>query len=129
MGWRYRLTIAFLPMEDAKTTFGRRVRLIRKARGMTLEALGEAAEIGFKHIAAIERGEKTASFDAIDQLAKALKVQPYELFLPHDENDARLQQAFKHLVRQLEEDGTPALKRLLVTLLPLMRQFETDSST
>ena len=116
-------------MENAKTTFGRRLRLIRKGRALTLEQLGELSGVGFKHIAAIERGDKTASFDAIDQLAKALKVQPYELFLPHDENNARLQQSFRHLVRQMEDDSSPAIKRLLVTLLPLIRQFEADSST
>jgi transcriptional regulator with XRE-family HTH domain len=117
-----------IPMEDAKTTFGRRLRLIRKANELTLEQLGEAAGIGFKHVAAIERGDKTASFDAIDRLAKALNVQPYELFLPHDVGDARLHQSFKQLVRQLEEHGSPPLKQLLLILLPLLRQFEAESS-
>ncbi len=115
-------------MADAKTIFGRRLRLIRKARGLTLEELGEAASVGFKHVAAIERGQKTASFEAIDRLATALKVQPYELFLPHDQSDPKLHQAFKHLTRELEEQGSPALKQALLTLIPLVRQFEVESA-
>ena len=69
-------------MEDAKSTFGRRLRTIRKSRGLTLEELGQSAKLGFKHISEVERGQKAPSFEAIDKLCRALKVAPYELFLP-----------------------------------------------
>jgi transcriptional regulator with XRE-family HTH domain len=116
-------------MADAKTTFGRRLRIIRKARGMTLEQLGKAAAIGFKHVAAIERGQKTASFDAIDRLSDALKIQPYELFLPNDATDPQFIQSFRRLVRDMDDRSSPALKQLLLTLLPLLRQFEAEAMT
>src|SRR4051812_29961989 len=63
-------------------SFGRRLRALRKSRRMTLEQLGHAARIGFKHVSEIERGVKTPSFDALERLARALRVHPYELFLP-----------------------------------------------
>ena len=116
-----------VPMEDVKTTFGRRLRLIRKSRGLTLEALGQAADIGFKHIGDIEKGQKAPSFDAIDRLAWALKVSPYELFLPYEADDRQLNQAFKKLVRELEGDGSQGLKRFLTVALPLLRQIEAES--
>jgi transcriptional regulator with XRE-family HTH domain len=113
-------------MEDAKTTFGRRLRLIRKAHDLTLEELGEKAALGFKHVAAIERGEKTASFDAIDRLAKALKVQPYELFLPFDADSRHIDQACRQLFRDIDANGSDVLKRYLLVALPLLRQFEGE---
>jgi transcriptional regulator with XRE-family HTH domain len=115
-------------MEDAKTTFGRRLRLLRKARKLTLEQLGQASSIGYKHIGDIEKGVKSASFDAIDRLAKALKVSPYELFIPIELSDARLDQLLHRLVRDVDEHGSSKLKRLLVVLVPLLRQFEAESS-
>ncbi len=64
--------------------FGRRVRLLREAAGLTQEQLGKAAGVDFKHVGSIERGEKTASFEAVEKLANALGVSYYELFLPDD---------------------------------------------
>jgi transcriptional regulator with XRE-family HTH domain len=114
-------------MDNAKTTFGRRLRLLRKARHLTLEKLGEASSIGFKHVGDIEKGLKAPSFDAIDRLARALRVSPYELFLPFDLDDARLDQTIRRIVRDLD-DGSPALKRFVVIALPLLRQLEAESS-
>ncbi|MDB5324512.1 MAG: HTH-type transcriptional regulator SinR [Phycisphaerales bacterium] len=113
-------------MDDAKTTFGRRLRTLRKMRGLTLEQLGKAADIGFKHIAQVEKAQKAPSFEAIDRLATALGVAPYELFLPYDSDGAGLDQAFRQLVQGLPRGASPSMKRLLITLLPLMQQFETD---
>ncbi|HEX8340119.1 MAG TPA: helix-turn-helix transcriptional regulator [Tepidisphaeraceae bacterium] len=115
-------------MEDAKTIFGRRLRTLRKSRGLTLEALGRAADIGFKHIALIEKAQKVPSFEAIDRLAAALGVAPYELFLPYDTDNAGLNEAFQRLTRSVASTGSPAFKRLLLTALPLFQQFETDAT-
>ena len=114
-------------MDNAKTTFGRRLRLLRKARHLTLEKLGQASAIGFKHIGDIEKGHKAPSFDAIDRLAKALKVSPYEFFLPFDLDDAHLDQTVRRIVRDIDDTGSPSLKRFLVVVLPLLRQFESES--
>jgi len=114
-------------MDTTKITFGRRLRLLRKARRLTLEKLGEASSIGFKHIGDIEKGLKAPSFDAIDRLARALKVSPYELFLPFDLDDAHLDLAFHRILRDMG-DSSPSLKRFLVIVLPLLRQLETESA-
>ena len=113
-------------MEDAKTIFGRRLRLVRKSRGLTLEKLGQAADIGFKHVADIEKGNKAPSFDAIDRLARALKVSPYELFLPYATNNRLLDQAFQKHIQEIEKNGPAGLKRFLVVVLPLLRQMDAD---
>ena len=69
-------------MEPVAVVFGRRVRTLRAANGLTQEELGRAAGIDYKHLSAVERGAKTPSFDAIGKLAKALGVEYWELFIP-----------------------------------------------
>ena len=113
-------------MEKAKTTFGRRLRLIRKNRGLTLEQLGEAAGLGYKHIADIERGQKAPSFDAIDRLAEALGVRAYELFVPPGAEQADLDAALSRIMTQVGQDSSPAAKRFLLVVLSLVRGLETE---
>lgn len=70
-----------MPHPVAKV-FGARVKALRVAKGLTQEQLGEKAGLDGKHVGAIERGVKASSFDAINQLAKALGVEYYQLFMP-----------------------------------------------
>jgi transcriptional regulator with XRE-family HTH domain len=55
---------------------GRNVRTLRKARGMSQEAL--ALECGMKrsYVSDMERGTRNPSIKAVARLAKALKVEP-----------------------------------------------------
>jgi len=61
-----------------RKNFGRRVRYLRKANDMTQELLGTKANLDYKHLGAIERGEKNLT---IENIAVGLKVCPYQLFL------------------------------------------------
>jgi transcriptional regulator with XRE-family HTH domain len=113
-------------MENAKTTFGRRLRLIRKSRGLTLEELGKEASVGYKHIAEIERGQKVPSFEAIDRLAHALGVRPFEFFLPLGAEQEDIDEALRHLTKAMDKHSSPAVKRFVLVLLALVRQLEMD---
>ncbi len=53
---------------------GRRVRLARQARGLTLEALAEAAETSNQFLSQIEKGEQTMTVVKFGRLARALRV-------------------------------------------------------
>lgn len=86
-------------MESLAVIFGRRVKDLRKAKGMTQEELGRAAKMDYKHIGAIERGIKTSSFSAIEKLADALDVDYYQLFLPSDRVAAAAEKEVAALVR------------------------------
>lgn len=121
-------TIGASLMETAKITFGRRLRLLRKSRGLTLEQLGRAASVGYKHIAEIERGQKVPSFDAIDKLAAALKVATYEFFLPYINDTSSLDQSLQRLTREMNR-GSPGIKRFLVVVLALLGQLEMEWPT
>lgn len=60
--------------------FGRRVREVRKSKGLSQEELGFQAGIHRTYVGAVERGEQNISLKNIEKLAKALGVKVGELF-------------------------------------------------
>lgn len=65
--------------------FGQRVRLLRTERGLSQEALADAARLHRTHISLIERGQRAVRLETVAALAVALGVQPSEL-MPRLEN-------------------------------------------
>jgi transcriptional regulator with XRE-family HTH domain len=108
-------------MESLATTFGRRLRTLRESEGLTQEQLGRSAGVDYKHIGAIERGEKVPSFDAVESIAKALRVDYYELFLPDELSVGKHEQGLKIAVRDIEKHGTPELRQFLQQVLSAAR--------
>jgi transcriptional regulator with XRE-family HTH domain len=64
----------------ARKTFGRKVRVLRKAMGYSQEKLADKAGLHRTYIGSIERGEQNVSLDNISKIAKALQVPVAELF-------------------------------------------------
>lgn len=65
--------------------FGYIVKYFRYKEKYTQEKLAELTDISITYISLLELGHPhTPSFDKIDSLAKALKVQPFELFVPKE---------------------------------------------
>lgn len=60
--------------------FGHRIRTIRKAKGLSQEALAALADIDRSYMGHIERGEKNITLTKIYQIAKALDITPSSLF-------------------------------------------------
>jgi transcriptional regulator with XRE-family HTH domain len=56
------------------------IRALRRARGMTQEALAERAEIEVRHLSELENARRTPSFALIVRLADELGVEAFELF-------------------------------------------------
>lgn len=56
------------------TLFALTVRKHREAKGLSQEALAAAAEIHRTHVGLLERGERGASIDVAERLARALGV-------------------------------------------------------
>lgn len=52
--------------------FGSLIRKRRKANGLSQEALAERADIHHTHVGLIERGQRNASLDVADRVARAL---------------------------------------------------------
>ena len=63
-----------------KTTFGKRVRELRTAKGLSQEALALACDLDRTYIGGIERGERNVSLVNIEKIASGLSVPVRELF-------------------------------------------------
>jgi transcriptional regulator with XRE-family HTH domain len=59
---------------------GRNVKNLRKARGLTQEALAHAAEIDARYIGGIERGEENPTVAVLARIASALDIEPAAFF-------------------------------------------------
>lgn len=63
---------------------GRRVRLARKGRNMTLEQLAEAAETSSQFLSQVEKGEQSMTMIKFGRLARALRVSSDYLLFGRD---------------------------------------------
>jgi transcriptional regulator with XRE-family HTH domain len=104
-------------MGALRRQFGRRVRDLRKAQGLTQEGLARRAGMDYKYVGGVERGERNITLDNVERLVRALAVEPYEPFLfplrearPAGEIDERV---LANLLRHLD----PAVRPLLVQLV------------
>src|SRR5437870_96635 len=66
---------------------GGNIRRMRKSKRLTLEQLAEKAESNPKYLGAVERGEENIGLKKLEQVAAALRVDPYELFLPGEDGE------------------------------------------
>ncbi len=60
---------------------GKRIRQIRKARGLSQEALAEKCGFNFSYIGGIERAEKNVSLINLSKIADALEVGIHQFFV------------------------------------------------
>lgn len=61
-------------------SFGRRVRLLRQAKGISQEKLAEISELDRTYIGGIERGERNPSLKNILKISFSLEIAPAQLF-------------------------------------------------
>lgn len=67
-------------VKAGRLAFGKRVRALRAARGLSQERLAELAEVHRTYMSSIERGQRNVGLDNILALAKALDVSPGAFF-------------------------------------------------
>lgn len=67
-------------MSDMAYTLGERLRTYRTRAGMTQMKLAEKAGIHHTYIGQLERGEKNATLDTIEKVARALDISFETLF-------------------------------------------------
>jgi len=104
---------------DVTQLFGRRLRRLREARQLTQQELGEQADLSFKYLGAIERGEENPSLKVITKLAGALGVEPFEMFIfEHEETSLpKLRQMLNGLLKDADQATLQQAVKLLRALL------------
>lgn len=63
------------------------LKTLRTARGLSQEALADAAGIDRTYVSALERKVYSASIDRLDKLAAELGVAPHVLLMPKPSTD------------------------------------------
>lgn len=62
-----------------RTIFARNLRTARQASGLTQEKLAQDAGLDRSYVSSLENERYSASLDAIEKIAKVLKVSPQSL--------------------------------------------------
>ena len=76
---------------DMKELLGRRVRDLRKKRGLTQERLAEVAGMDVKYLGGIERGKENPTVGTLEKLAGALSVKVRQILdFEHEVRGKRL---------------------------------------
>ncbi len=75
-----RQTVCMTREQEFLSSFGRRLALVRKQKGMTQEGLAELVEVHRTYIGFIEQGKRNPSIGNIYKIATALKVPVKSLF-------------------------------------------------
>lgn len=65
---------------DIKAPLGDRVRELRERRGLTQGQLAKVSEISKVFLGVVERGEKAATVESLEKIARGLQVEVAELF-------------------------------------------------
>lgn len=65
---------------DSRSPFGARLRAIRTERELSQEQLGKMIKVNRNFVGEVERGKQNICLDNILQLARALRVNPRDLF-------------------------------------------------
>jgi transcriptional regulator with XRE-family HTH domain len=89
---------------DITTRVGKRIRSLRKSKGLTQQRLGELSGLDYKYLGSIERGLENPSLRKIGMIASGLGIDVMELFRFHHEHDddEKLREDLRKLVDQME---------------------------
>jgi transcriptional regulator with XRE-family HTH domain len=72
---------------DPKAQLGERIRELRHRRGLSQEALADAAGLDRTYISSCERGKRNVSLLTLYRIAAALDVEPSALLVPPGQDD------------------------------------------
>lgn len=72
-------------MADLRKNVGLQIRSLRKAKGLTQEELAEKADLSYKYIGELERGQVNVSIDSLQKIADALGKE-IDGFFPRSES-------------------------------------------
>lgn len=85
--------------------FGRAIRIVRTAHGMTKAQLARQLSIGASHLSLIERSRRQPSMEVLDEISEVLRIPPHLLALlasePGDLDDPKNAEQVAELARSL----------------------------
>ncbi len=106
--------------ENPGVLLGRRIRALRTAKGWTQQELGERADINYKFLGEIERGQQNPSFNSLAKIAVGLELDLSELFrFEHEIADRKkLEARIRQITKAMPDDELRQLLMVLRALFP-----------
>lgn len=106
---------------DAKILLGRRIRSLRNMKGWTQQELGEQADVNYKFVGEIERGQQNPSFAVLVKITGALGVELPELFRFELEELSRkeVEREIVSIVKSISELSLRQMLSVLRVLYPI----------
>ncbi len=98
-----------------KDLLGRRLRNLRKTRGLTLERLAEKASVDEKYLGNIERGKENPSIATLEKLAGALSVKINQILC--FEHELRGERSLRRRIMQVLEKCDERELQLILKLI------------
>lgn len=104
---------------ETKELLGRRVKELRKKRGLTQEELAERASVDVKYLGNIERGRENPTVGTLEKLANALSVKTHQILtFEHELKGERLLR--RRIIQVLEKCDETEL-RIILKLVGTLR--------
>ena len=109
--------------ENEKVLLGQRIRSLRNTKGWTQQELGEHADVNYKFVGEIERGQQNPSFAVLAKIASALSVELQELFRFEQEAMGRgeVEAQIKSIILSLSDGDLNRMLSVLRVLYPVGR--------
>ena len=107
--------------KDAKVLLGCRIRYLRNLKGWTQQKLGEEADVNYKFIGEIERGQQNPSFAILVKIAAALEADLPELFRFEQEELSRkeVEREITNIVKSISDESQTQILSVLRVLYPV----------
>ncbi len=104
---------------EGRELVGRRIRELRKVRGLSQEKLAEHARMSAKYLSRVETGRENPTLDLVFRLAQGLAVDPYELFQfrPEEVRSRLLRKKLERLIAEVKEEELVRMVRVLEALV------------
>lgn len=100
---------------ETKAQLGRRIKDLRKKRGLTQEGLSEAANVDVKYLGNIERGRENPSISTLEKVANTLGVKLHQLL--DFEHEATGKQVLKKGITQILNQCDEKELRIMLRLV------------
>jgi len=100
---------------------GKRIRTLRTTKGLTQQELGHQADVDYKFIGEIERGNMNPSFKVLVKIAKVLEVDLPEILRFEQEisDPKELESRIKNIISNLSVEKLQNILMLLRVLYPI----------
>lgn len=121
---------------------GKQIKQIRQQQGLTLQELGEMANLSVGYISLVERGKTSISISSLENIAGALGVSSSELFRPAGATSKRVVRGYDPQVFRVQESqyvchnlcgdvpvNVRAMEPLLIIVLPGQEREHVFSSS